>query len=140
MGFHRYRGETAYGWRQCGSDILVAVDDAGPDGLLLRGIEQEQAFDVAIFPSGSGKVLPVDDVGGGPGGEAFGAAAAVECGLNGTSRAITGAEDKFTVAQRCVEIGFVSRGPGLSAHIGVIRRWGTWRNARGLWETSPDVN
>jgi len=99
----------------------MAVDDAGPNGLLLRGVEQEKALGVVVFPGGAGEVFPIDDARCGPGGETCGAALAMEAGLDGPGGSIAGCNDKSASAQPCIKTGFVSAGPRLNVHNCVIR-------------------
>ena len=105
VGFHRHGGEAANGGGQGGGKMLFAVDDLGPEGLLLGRVEQEASIEVAFLPGRAGEGLPVNNVGRGPGGESFGATPAMELGLDGAGGTIAGGDHKSAIAQPCVEFG-----------------------------------
>ena len=97
--------------------MLIVVDDSGPDGEFLRGIEQQSSAGIAFVPCAAGEALPIKNFRRGPRVEVFGPTLTVEIRLEGTCSAIAGRDHNSTFAQPCVETG-----PWLSAHTCVIRR------------------
>lgn len=78
-------------------------DDLGPERLLLDRVQNEAVAGAAVIPGVADEGMPVLNVGRRPGGEAFGAAGAME-GVGEESRgALAGGDHDSAAAQPCIE-------------------------------------
>jgi len=128
VGFHGQCGEAmARAFKQSGR-LAVRSGDVGPEGLFLKWIEQEAAVERALFPGGAGEGPPVENVGRGPGGVAFGLAGAVEGGGEGASGAVAGGDYQTGVTQPLIDLG-----SQFCPHAWVIRRWAGRVPLRNEW-------
>ena len=98
MGFHRH-GSEALTWPfEEGGGVAAVGDDTFPQRLLLAGVEEEAAVGGVRVPSCADELLPVENLRGGPGGQALSAARAMELGCDGSGGAVTGGDDHAAVA------------------------------------------
>ena len=106
MGFDGQVSQAMARAFERGGHVLACAGDFNPDGPLLRGVEQEARVfkgTRALFPGSADKGVPVLNVGGGPGGEALGAAGAVESRCNCPGGTVAGGDQQSAVAQPRVD-------------------------------------
>ena len=116
VGFQGQGGEAVARAFEEGGKPAVGSGQAGPEGLLLGRVQQQAAIERARSPGGADEAIPVQDVGRGPGGEAFGLAGTMEGGAKGAGCALAGRNHEATAAQPFVELSFRS-----CSHSSVIR-------------------
>jgi len=96
----------------------AGVDDAGPEGELLHGVEGEQAGGVERLPLLVKPGVPTEDGGGGPGGEAGCSLGGVEGGGEGACCALVCGQDESALTvlaasgQPCCDLGAAGCGGG----------------------------
>ena len=137
VGFHSERGHPIARAFEKSRHAFSRADEAGPERLLLQGIEDEPGFSGGrvVLPGGAEEGLEVVDRGSRPGGKALSAAFAIESVLKPAGGAFAGGDDSAAGCEPGVNFHSRISLPACP-HSSVIRHQrgprqsGLWRRAR----------